>query len=361
MTGPKSQAHVSVATEAADWYARLRAQDVSELEAVRFRAWLAGDPARRREFEAIDTFWDDLAAIETSPEVLRVRADLSARRRHKNKWHARPWAVAATLVIAVGGAWFAWQQWNTGRYVTDVGEQRTVPLADGSLITLNTATEIRLHYSETLRGVELVRGQANFEVAKDPKRPFIVTAGGGAVRAMGTIFDVYKATDKVTVTLIEGKVAVTPHEMSSLPLSALEESKEPAAREGEGLRRKALVPAPAETPKAAEIILAAGEQLSYATTAGVVKLASADVPRVTAWRARKLDFSDTPLLEAIAEANRYSRDQIVLEAPELMDARISGAFEAGKSDLFVEGLQTYFRLNVERGAGHRIILTTPTE
>jgi transmembrane sensor len=330
----------SIPTEAADWYARLRAQNLSQLEAARFRAWLAGDPARRREFETIDTFWDDLAAIEKSPEVRRVRAELSARRRRNGE---RRWfAVAATLVVAMAGAWTAWQ-FNVDRYVTNVGEQRTIPLADGSLITLNTDTELRLHYSKTKRAIELLRGQANFDVAKDANRPFVVDAGGGEVQAVGTVFDVYKSADTVTVTLIEGKVAITP----GYPMSNdVRGNSVPAAKE---------IFAAAPESTGAKFILAVGEQLSYAT-AGAVKRVSADVPRVTAWRTRKLDFRNTPILEAIAEANRYSREQIVLEAPALRDARISGTFEAGKNDLLAEGLQTYFRLDVVRTNDHRILL-----
>jgi transmembrane sensor len=368
MSDTRALASTSIATEAADWYARLRAQDVSQLEAVRFRAWLAGDPARRREFEAIDTFWDNLSAIEKSPEVLRVRAELAARRRRKRKGRTGAWwAVAATIVIAMAGVWTAWL-WSADRYATNVGEQRTVPLPDGSLITLNTDTEVRLHYSKAKRAVELIRGQANFEVAKDASRPFVVAAGGGEVQAVGTVFDVYKSADKVTVTLIEGKVAVIPQASPGLrppPYphpnpspsegeGAIASSPSPSHGEGQGVRN-------ASGKGGTAIYLSAGEQLSYATTAGSVKRVSADVPRVTAWRARKLDFSNTPILEAIAEANRYSLEQIVLEAPELKDARISGTFEAGKNDLFAEGLQTFFSLDVVRSPDNRIVLKSMPE
>ncbi len=357
MADNRTATHTSVATEAADWYARLRASDVSELEAVRFRAWLSGDPARRHEFDAIDTFWGDLSAIEHSPEVKRVREAIAARRR-KKQWPGFL-AMAATLVVAIGGAWTAWQSWGSSRYVTSVGEQRMVPLADGSVVTLNTATEIRLHYSDSAREIELVRGQANFDVAKDPDRPFIVAAGGGFVRALGTVFDVYKSDDKVTVTLLEGRVTVRPNRAAR--------PDEPASPAGSAAEQSSNMPATAiPSAKQAgppEIVLAAGQQVSFATAAdvakvsGVVKLASADVHRVSAWRARKLDFSNTPLAEAIAEANRYSREQIVLGAPELAAARISGTFEAGKNEAFVEGLQTYFRLDAERTGDRKLILT----
>lgn len=326
----------SVATEAADWYARLRAPDVSEIEAVRFRAWLAGDPACRREFDAIDAFWEDLAAIERSPEIVRVRKAIATRRRRKKVWSGYL-ATAAALLIAVGVVLAAWHPWSVERYVTGIGEQRMVPLADGSVVTLNTATEIRLRYSRARRVIELVHGQANFDVAKDPDRPFVVTAGGGLVRAVGTVFDVYDSADKVTVTLIEGKLIVTPKQPSLLEQFGKASSAKPAGP--------------------SEFVLRAGEQLSFAANDNAVKLGSADIARVIAWRARKLEFSDTPVLEAIAEANRYSRDQIVLDAPELAGARISGTFDAGKNEAFVEGLQTYFHLDVERATDHRLILT----
>lgn len=335
--GDKSSARDSLAAEAADWYARLRAENVSDIDAARFRAWIAGDPARRREFEAIDEFWDDLKAIENSPEVRRERSAIAQRRAQSARGAHRTrrrvaWAAAAAVLLTLGTALWIYRA-PADRYVTAIGEQRTVPLADGSVVTLNTATEIRLHFSPGRRDVELISGQANFEVAKDPNRPFVVTAGDRAVRAVGTQFDVYKTADKVTVTLIEGKVAVIPTEVS------------PAGAAG----------AASAAPE--EIVLTAGEQLSFHVKASAVERKNADIPRVEAWRARKLDFNDTPLTEAIAEANRYSGTPIVLEAPELKAARISGRFDAGRNDLFVEGLQGYFRFHVEHTPDHRIVLT----
>jgi transmembrane sensor len=338
MSETKSNPNTDVATEAADWYARLRAPEVSELDAARFRAWLAGDPKRRREFEAIDTFWEDLKSVEHSAEVAATRAAIAARRARSSA-HGSParrtffWAAAAAVLLVIGTAlWMGERQKDF--YATAVGEQRTVPLADGSVVTLNTATKILLHFSGRRRDVELIAGQANFEVAKDPSRPFVVTAGNRAVRAVGTQFDVYKSADEVTVTLIEGKVAVTP---AGAP--------EPAG------------PISAANPIGSdEIILNAGEQLSYGGKVARVQPTKADLPRVEAWRARKLDFSDTPLTEAIAEANRYSNKQIVLNAPDLGTARISGTFEAGKNELFVEGLQSYFGLDAQH-SGDYIVLT----
>jgi transmembrane sensor len=325
------------AVEAADWYARLRAENVSEIDAARFRAWIAADPAHRREFESIDDFWSDLEVIAASPEVLRERAAIARRRAAAARKPIRPgrrivWAAAAAVLLVIGVVAFTHGA-RTDRYVTGIGEQRIVTLSDGSVITLNTATDLRLDFSPARRGVELVSGQANFEVAKDAARPFVVTAGNRSIRAVGTQFDVFKSGDKVTVTLIEGKVAVTPADVS--PASA----------------SRSL------STKPDEIVLAAGEQLSYGLKSAPTAPKDADIRRVEAWRVRKLDFSDTPLAEAIAEANRYSVAQIVLEAPAFKDERISGRFEAGRNDLFAEGLEGYFHFHVERLRDGQIVLT----
>lgn len=338
-----------VATEAADWYARLRAPDVSELERVRFRAWLASDPARRHEFEAIDSFWDKLEAIHDSPEVARVRTHLLARRRRIRDSRLRgTCAIAATLVLALTGSWF-WSRWNADRYVTQIGQMRAVRLPDGSVATLNSGTELKVRYSQGRRGVELLRGEAHFDVAKDPSHPFLVMAGGGQVEALGTVFDVYTGSDKVTVTLVQGTVAVTP-DSRAVPTTG-----------GESSVRKAIEAGTADVVDSSVIVLTAGEQLSYPMTpsASTSSHARAASSRILRWRGSRLNFTNTPILEAIAEANRYSSEQIVLDAPQLTNARISGVFEAGRNDLFAEGLRAYFRLQVVHRGDHVIVLRLP--
>ncbi len=349
MMNRKDQRSDSIATEAADWYARLRAPDVSELERVRFRAWLASDPARRYEFEAVDSFWGGLSAIEGSPEVADVRASLpSSHRRGRSKPHRVAFAIAATLVLALTGAWLTWHEWSAGRYTTQGGQMRVVRLPDGSVVTLNAATEIKLRYSQGRRGVELMQGEANFKVAKDASRPFIVMAGAGQVEALGTMFDVYESTRKITVTLIEGTVAVTPNAKAS-PTNGGDKSITRAIQSGS-----------AKTPDDSVIVLTAGEQLSYVTMpAALASHLPSRGPEIVRWENRKLDFSNTPLLEAIAQANRYSPEQLVLEAPGLENARISGIFTVGRNDLFAEGLRTYFHLETVRTGEHTIILQAP--
>ena len=350
-----------VTAEAADWYVRLRSGSVSVADAAEFEASLRRNPGLRRELDELDQLWHELAGIQYAPEILAERKLILGQRGGGGKVgvqsdgpaektpvlagvrrRVRLWAIAASILVAVSAVWYR-AHLNID-YTTAVGEQRVIPLDDGSVVTLNTDSELRLHFTPTLRAVELVAGQANFEVAKDPQRPFVVRVGDGEVRAVGTVFDVYKVGEKVTVTLIEGRVAVR-----AVDDGRTRERSEDQREQDTALR--------AQHDVGAEIMLTAGEQVSYGVGTPIAKSVPADLRRISAWRARKLDFKGTVLADAIAEANRYSNIKIELRVPELEDARISGVFEVGKNELFAEGLQSFFGLQAERTADNRIVLT----
>jgi transmembrane sensor len=316
-----------ITQEAADWHARMRREALSELEEARFRAWLAGNPAHRQEFDAISAMWNQLGVLADSPEVLaelrRVEpvAEMPPPAAPRVSRRAVVgWALAASVVGAAGIA--SWQWLSAPElYVTGVGEQKRVPLGDGSVITINTSSRISVRFTRSYRRVEVLSGQANFSVAKDAARPFIVSAGGGETLAVGTEFDVYRRASDTVVTLIEGRVTVTS------PLAG--------------------------TPA---IELNAGEQVSYSEH-GATERKTTDLQRASAWRSRKLDFADTPLREAISEANRYSNLKIEVRGTELADARISGVFEAGRNDSLAEGVRAYFGLRLERYGDDLIVLS----
>lgn len=318
--------HDSLITqEAADWHARLRRESLTEMEEARFRTWLAGNPARRREFDAISAMWEQLGALADSPEVLNElaaapAAPAPARTTHVSRRTVIGWALAASVVATAGIT--SWQWLSAPElYATALGEQRIVPLGDGSVVTLNTSSKISVHFSRNQRRVELLEGQAIFAVAKDAARPFIVRAGGGETLAVGTEFDVYRRAQDTLVTLIEGRVTVTS------PLAG-----------------------------SPTIALTAGEAASYSARSAA-QLTKVDLQRATAWRRRKLDWADTPLSEAISEANRYSNLKIELRGTGLADAKISGVFEAGRNDSVAEGVRAYYGLRLERFGDDRIVLS----
>jgi transmembrane sensor len=320
----------STTQEAADWYVRLRSDSVSEVDEARFRAWLAGDPARRREFDELSDLWDKLSGVSQSPEVLRElhRADMTPTAStvttpRMSRRAVVGWALAAGVASIAG--FMSWQHlFRADIYSTRLGELSTISLTDGSVLMLNTSSRVKVNFSGSERRVEVLQGQANFQVAKDASRPFIVSAGTGRVRALGTSFDVYQRDDDVVVTLIDGRVAVSPD---------------------------------ASTGTRSEVTLGPGDQVIYDGQDDVLQRTTVDLHRVTAWQARKLDFTDTPLSDAIAEANRYSRRKIELRAPELASATLSGVFDAGRNDALADGLRAYFGLHIEHVGEDLIVLT----
>jgi len=210
-------------------------------------------------------------------------------------------------------------------FATAVGEHSTIPLQDGSTVVLDTSSKIQLSFTPVERAVRLIRGQALFEVAKNPSRPFVVYAGDRRIVALGTSFDVRLQDASVRVTLVEGRVAV---DRVSAPAFS---------------RPTELTP---------------GQQL-IASPSSPVEVHHADMASVTSWREGRLMFSDEPLAAAVAEVNRYSRTKIVLADPALASLRISGVFRTGQITGFVAALETRFPLQIRRQSDHTIMLNAP--
>lgn len=197
-------------------------------------------------------------------------------------------AASALVVIAAGWYFFTGPQ----RYQTALGEQRSVVLNDGSLITLNTASKIEVDLDKERRVIRLVEGEALFRAAHDKTRPFEVIAGTTTVRAVGTQFNVDRRAASTTVTVLEGKVLV-----DEIPVAAAERVVVKAAK------------------------VSAPEHL-------------ASVAPAIAWTQRRLVFERRPLGEVVEEFNRYNHQLIVIDSPELREQEVTGVFEANDPDSF---------------------------
>jgi transmembrane sensor len=211
-----------------------------------------------------------------------------------------PRALAACVVLLLMLTGIVGWLYRGVTYATGIGEQRTIRLADNSVIDLNARSTIRVHFSQDARTVELIQGQALFHVAKDTHRPFVVRSDGMAVRAVGTEFDVYRKQTGMVVTVLEGRVAVTPttHERNSSAATSQTSA-----------------------------ILSAGEQLTV-TPVAALRPHRADITVATAWTQRRLVFEETPLAEVAEEFNRYSVRQLNIDDPELARRPISGIYSS---------------------------------
>jgi len=267
---------------------------------------------------------------------LKSAPPLASVRPHRLTRPAVIAAIAAMLVLAVGSV-LTFGPMPAGVYRTAVGEQTTVRLADGSTVYLNTASRIKVHLTAVRREVTLVTGEALFSVAHDPDRPFLVRAGGGVIRAVGTEFNVYRKGEEVTVTVVEGVVEVAPA-VGVLPKMQAT-SRSP--------RRKSL---------------SKGEQLAYSLDDGSVRrIARVEPQRAVSWRKKRLNFDNQALAEVIAELNRYGRGQIVIVDDELAGIRVGGVFKVDDVGSVVAALERTLPIRVVRVTPYLTLLFEKTE
>jgi len=312
--------------EAARWLMRLgdAPDDAATFEA--FEDWRDAAPEHRQAFEDVQASWALFGDQAAAPELLVLRRDALGRaggvgRRREFDLGRRGFAAGLAVLAATPLAFYGWRRLHPEARQTlrtAIGEQRTVTLSDGSRVSLDANTLVKVAYSPALRLAEVVEGRAHFEVAKDKARPMKVRAGTRTVTALGTAFTVEHEGERVVVTLVEGRVAVT----------------ETASARGVAPPPKELVPQ---------------QQLVFAANATPRMHEAVDVERAMAWREGKLVFDDESLADAVARMNNYSRVKIVVEDDPARTLRISGIFNAGDTPAFVEAVQSYFPVDVSTG------------
>jgi transmembrane sensor len=207
-------------------------------------------------------------------------------------------------------------------FATVSGETRPLDLEDGSRIVLDTRSRLRVSYTDGGRDIDLLEGQAHFDVARDSHRPFRVHTPTAEIVAVGTKFDVAILPDRTTVTLIEGKVNVR----------TLREAESHVAT---------MVP---------------GEQVQVTPDGRLLDQPSVNIENVTAWQRRTLVLDDVPLPEALSQMNRYSVTQIVVFGQDLQTRRVSGVFRVGDVETEALALQRYFNLREVSHSDREIVL-----
>ena len=235
----------------------------------------------------------------------------------------RPALAASIAILAILGGTLTMLELSAPIYATALGEQRSFEFADGSTVELNSRSKIRVKYSKQERDVELIEGQALFQVAHDTSRPFVVAVGATRVRAVGTQFDVYKKSSATVVTVVEGRVAVySTHQRSgwgSGATTALEQTYPSSSASGSSL-------------------LAAGEQLTV-TPKSAQKTASPNISGAIAWTHAEIVFDAATLSDVAEEFNRYNERQLIIEDPDLLDFHISGTFSSADPESLIRFLR----------------------
>jgi transmembrane sensor len=324
--------------EAAVW--RLRLGDVDDESLREFEAWLA-EPGNEALWKRVEHIWRYVGEYAHDPKMVAARASALSHARRASVikavplWGRRVLTVAAAVLI-LGVVGWGGMEW-LGRpddYQTVRGERRVITLADGSKLALDAESEVRVRYTINRRELQLIHGQARFDVAHDVERPFSVQVSHQKVVATGTAFNIDMAGQKVLVTMIEGRVVV----LQKPPLAAK-------------------VTAP-RWPDALE--LRAGQQLTTSSTAPPV-IRQADIGQVTAWINGQIMFDNEELTSVAERVNRYSNRHVLIKDSKVAALRISGVLNSGDVDRFVDMVTHYLPVRaVAMGSGD-IVLESQTQ
>jgi transmembrane sensor len=343
--GGKDGGNLQASEEAAVWLQRLREHDTPEVRAE-FSAWVRKGAVNLEEFLFAQATWKELDYVDPDmrkrlwsvegPETVvdfpvreRLSSDgVQSGKAQRRNLH-RSWLISAAAMLAV--VMIGWATLITSHtHATDIGEQRSVKLADGSIMYLNTSSRAVVDFTDTQRTIRLTSGEALFMVEHDPRRPFYVLTDSARIRAIGTEFNVYRNNDgKTRVAVIEGVVQVSPVR------------RETAAN----------TTAAGGTP---DVQLAAGDEASV-DMRHVAKSREPNIERAVAWRSRRLMFSGDPVSAIAAEFNRYNETPIRIEGDELLTRRMSGVFDADDPAPLVQYLQDDPTIEVVRSEGEILI------
>lgn len=306
--------------QADGWIARLGTRSISLDTLQEFATWRE-DPANAAAYRRAEQLWAKSGDLAGDPDIQAAleKANQRVPRRLRLKQLVALGVVttaAASLAVGV----LLWQA--RGAYATGVGEQRVIQLTDGSRVRLDTATRLKVRYSDSQRRIELAEGQAFFEVAPNPDRPFVVSTRDASVTAVGTVFEVRRIGTETRVVLVSGAVDVAPST---------------ARVEAQRLR----------------------PNQQTAITSGRVRLTPVNAQAATSWTNGELTFVDTPLSEAVAEVNRYLPTPIVLDAPAAAGTPINGVFRSGDRAAFVSAAAHLLDLRAVPGPDGQVRLTEP--
>ena len=306
--------------DASEWFARTRSDTADEQDDRKLAEWLARSHLNERDYEMAEMVWQLSGELKGDPQIDRVTLPTRRRVPVSVRMGATVVVTCAALALLYFAASFKAQFAAT--YTTAVGEQRTIVLPDESRVFLNTATVARVEYTARRRSIWLDAGEATFDAARSPWRPFEVHTAMGTAQALGTRFDVFIRPSSLEVAIIEGSVAVR-------------------VAGGAGEREPT--------------VLHTG-QFATIDRSAHVSVRHAELDRILSQQVERLEFDGTSVAEAIAEFNRYSERRIVASTPEIAGLRISGVFRAGDTDTFLRSLEVILSVRIINRDGSLVLV-----
>lgn len=348
--------------EAGAWFVRLETGALDKTELNELQGWIQRSDFHRDYLLEIASTWDAMGALKQLsdffplPEKEHLHESSPSRWQHLWDKLAGLWRMpvtmgAATAAVVMLALWLAPQQSidspDLQTFRTSVGEQATYTLSDGTSVALNTNSQLSVHYSDSRRAITLIRGEANFDVAKNPERPFVVYAGEGMLWAVGTAFNVRHTTSGVDVTVTEGTVKVFS-DIREEQDSALSQADTGKASTGIAGGR---APENGPDPLPREALLQAGQAIHYTRVIEAVEpVVEEEMERKLAWHKGALIFRGEKLQQAVDEISRYTDKRIVIADSSLNDLRVGGHYKTDDIDTLLDNLGQGLNIQVQREA-----------
>lgn len=326
-------------SQASYWFAILQNEFCSEAQRRAFSLWLSETEEHQKAFDETVMFFESAGELSEDADIITLRRKALGTGRPRDRLSKRfvlcGIAAAAALIMVfmagvpqlmtepaslpvIADATQSVEDTNGLLLETAIGEQLTRTLNDGSLVELNTNSEVRVQLSDEQRLVYLLKGQAVFSVAHDETRPFVVFAGDRRVTALGTLFEVRLENEVAQVTLLEGKVKV----------DALSLSDD--------------IPIEEETPS---IELSPGERYVSASNE-MIQVAPVRIESDLSWRNGRHIFVDEEISVIVDELNRYTERKIIIKDPKIGELKASANFKMGSTQSLSAALEANYGLSV---------------
>jgi len=348
MTEDALNKSADVTAEACAWIAQLETGALSSKDTAAFREWIERSPRHYAEIHRLARLSGEVNVIAEMAGPLSNAADSMKpiRRAHGSIFGRLSFAAVAAwaLVLAVGAVVISeLPMGSSSPYMlaTEVGGFDEAELADKSLVTLNTNSQLEVDFDREERRVRLLEGEAYFDVAHDSEKPFVVYAGEQKVRAVGTAFTVRYERGKLSVVVSEGRVALARAAQLTDGVGSDRGPKSDPAGEAEGV----------ELGAGQRAVVAEGDEIPL-----VEEIAGRDLQRALSWRSGLLDFDKAPLSAVVEELSRYTDLQIEIVDDELNDLQFGGLFRTGETQELFEALELSFGVEVERLGDSRVLL-----
>ncbi len=311
--------------KAAAWAARTMSGSITQEEERALEAWLLADQRHRIAYEEYMHISEraTIAADITAEESLEKELEnLASKQSVQRKWFvavpalAASFAAVAFLVSIVLGPTDTYST-----YVTARGESKNIDLADGTVIALNTNTEIQVLLDSKQRSVHLVKGEALFDVARDPKRRFVVTSETAQTSVLGTRFNFYEKPGGTVVSVLSGVVEVSDAERGAPPVT-----------------------------------LIAGQEIAIRANDSRREVRQFRPDTVTSWRRGLAFHENEPLSKVVADLNRYFQSELVVGDTALNDIPVTGGFDVTDQAVAIESLAIALSLRTEHTNSNQVVL-----